>query len=157
MNTAGGIKMNKSQKNSLSALVIAILLLAFCVTIPFAWFSGTPILRLSPLVFFVLIYLVMGLSVIFLRKKQSPAEVSYDERDTIIKQKAIFASYITLWILVLIGCVLPVVLYERGVLSEMTILINMFPVVLFLMFTIVVLVYSLTVLTQYGWRNKNHE
>jgi len=149
--------MNKSQKNSLAALVIATLLLAFCVAIPFAWFSETPILRLSPLVFFVLTFVVMGLSVIFLRKKQNPAEVDYDERDTIIRQKAIFASYITLWILVLIGCVLPVVLYERGVLSEMTILVNMFPVVLFLMFTIVVLVYSLTVLTQYGWGGRDGE
>ena len=149
--------MNKSQKNSLVALIIAMLLLLFCVTIPFAWFNETLILRLSPLVFFVLTYLVMGLSIIFLRKKQNPAEVDYDERDTMIRQKAIFVSYITLWTLVLIGCIVPVVLYEHDVISEMGILINMFPVTLFLIFVIVMLVYSLTILVQYGWRGRDGE
>jgi len=72
--------MNKSQKNSMVALVITMLLLVFCVTIPFAWFNEARILKLSPLFFFVLIYLVMGLSVIFLRKKQNHTEVDYDER-----------------------------------------------------------------------------
>ena len=147
--------MNKSQKNSMVALVMIVLLLLNCVSIPFAWFNETPILKLSPLVFFALTYLVMGLSVIFLRRKQNPTEVDYDERDTIIRQKAIFVSYITLWTLVLISCTVPVALYERGVISRMSILINMLPVVLFLMFVIVILVYSLTVLIQYGWRNKS--
>ena len=147
--------MNKSQKISLVALVITMLLLVFCVTIPFAWFNETLILKPSPLVFLILAYVVMGLSIIFLRKKQKRTEVDYDERDTIIKQKAIFVSYITLWMLVLIGCTVPVALYERGIISEMAILINILPVVLFLMFVIVMFVYSLTVLIQYGWRNKN--
>ena len=154
--------MNKSQRNSLVALVITILLLVFCVTILFAWFSEAPILKLSPLILFILTYLVMGLSVIFLRRKQNPAEVDYDERDTIIKQKAIFISYITLWILVLIGCTVPVVLYERGIIPEtaisgMAMLINILPVVLFLIFVIVSFVYSLTVLIQYGWGRRNGE
>jgi len=150
--------MNKSQKNSLVALVMTILLLAFCVTIPFAWFSETLILKISPLVFFILTYLVIGCSAIFLRRKQNPAEVDYDERDAIIKQKAIFVSYIALWTLVSVACTVPVVLYEHRIIPEMAMLINMLPIVLFLIFVIVMFVYSLTVLVQYGFglgRNEN--
>ena len=142
--------MNKSQKGALFVLVMAIILFAFMATIPFAWFNEAPVVRMVPLFFFVLVWTVMGLSIIFFRRRQSPCEVDYDERDIAIKQKAIFASYITIWTLVLMGSIAPAILYEKGVLTSLTMLVNILPVAVFLVFIIVAFVYSLMVLIQYG-------
>ena len=145
--------MNKTQKGALVVLVLTIILLIFSITTPIAWFSDAPVLRIFPLVFFVLTFAVMGLSIIFLRNKQSPSEVDYDERDLAIKRKALFASYITLWILVFLACIIPFgITDQRG-----TIPVSLLPPALFLMFTIVMLIYSLTILIQYGRGGKENE
>ena len=146
--------MNNSQKVAIFVLIITIILLIFTITIPIAWSNETPVIRMSPLFFFVLAWIVMGASVVYLRKKHSACEVDYDERDIIIKQKAIFASYITLWILVLVGSTIPPLLYERGMIANLAILVYMLPVTVFLMFIIVMLVYSLAILIQYGRQEK---
>jgi hypothetical protein len=151
--------MNKSQKGALAVLIITTLLLIFSVTIPFAWFSSVALWR-SPLIFLALTLLAMMLSVIFLRRKQSPSEVDYDERDILIKQKAIFASYITLWILVFAASTIWVVIAEHGIFANPDIQkIVMFspPIVFFLMYIIVKMVYALTILIQYGWKEKGNE
>jgi uncharacterized membrane-anchored protein len=151
--------MNKTQKGAMAVLVITIVLLIFSITIPVAWFNERIALRILPLAFLALAYIAMGLSVIFLRRKQSPSEVDYDERDITIKRKAIFASYITLWILVFIACTIPPIINDwRGIapaITISTISVSVLPIALFLMFIIVMLVYSLTILVQYGWGDKN--
>ncbi len=154
--------MNKTQKCATSILVIMLLLLIFSITIPIAWFNDIPVIRQAPLILLILTYIVMGLSIIILRRKKSPSEVDYDERDAIIKQKAIFASYIALWILVFLACTVPFVIggrFKIGPSSPMTadgetLLVSLLPIVLFLMFVVVMLVYSLTILIQYGWARK---
>jgi len=145
--------MNKSQKVAVFALVMSMILLTFVITVPFAWGSK----RMFPLYFFVFAWIVFGISIIFLRKKQRQAEVESDERDITIKQKAIFASYITLWILTIIGSVIPAMLYEQQLLDSLQLLVFMLPVAVFMMLIIVLLVYSLAVLIQYGWKEKNNE
>jgi len=143
--------MNKTQEGALTVLVITILLLLFSIFIPIAWFSETPILRKLPLFLFFLNFIMMGLSIIFLRKRQSSCEVVSDERDIIIKRKAAIASHITLWILVMSACTIPFIITDqRG-----TIPVSLLPPALFLTLVIVVLVYALAVLVQYGWRGKD--
>ena len=152
--------MNKSQKGAMAVLIITVVLLLFSITIPIAWLSDTFILRISPLFFFVLTFLVMGLSVIFLRKKQSPSEVDYDERDILIKQKAIFASYITLWILVFAASITLVMIADHGIPANtdaQKIVMFSPPIVFFLIYIIVKMVYALTILIQYGRKEKTHE
>ena len=154
--------MNKTQKCATAILVITLLLLIFSITIPIAWFNNIPIIRKVPLFLLILTYVVMGLSIIILRRKKSSSEVDYDERDAIIKQKAIFVSYITLWILVFMACTVPFVIGGRyGIKPSSpmtadgeTLLVSLLPIVLFLMFVVVMLVYSLTILIQYGWAEK---
>ncbi len=149
--------MNKTQKGALAVLVTTIVLLIFSITIPIAWFNEKITLRILPLVFLALAYIAMGLSVILLRKKRL-SEVDYDERDITIKRKAIFASYITLWILVFLVCTIPLLIVDRQnitINAPQTVLANLLPIALFLMFVIVMLVYSLTILVQYGWGDKN--
>jgi len=138
--------MNKTRKGAMAVMVISILLLVFSMTIPLAWLYKVPVLKILPLVFLVLSYIAMGLSIIFFRKKQSPSEPDFDERDRIIKRKAILASYITLWILVFLGCTIPFMITDQcGIMP-----VSLLPIALFIMFIIVMLVYSLTILMQYG-------
>ena len=69
-----------------------------------------------------------------------------DERDAVIKRKAVFASYITLWILVFLACIIPFgITDQRG-----TIPVSLLPPALFLIYLITMLVYSVAVLVQYG-------
>jgi uncharacterized membrane-anchored protein len=151
--------MNKTQKGAMAVLVITIVLLIFSITIPIAWLSDMFVVRIFPLLFLALTYISMGLSIILLRRKQSPSEVDYDERDIAIKRKAIFASYITLWILVFIACTIPPIINDwRGIapaITISTISVSVLPIALFLMFIIVMLVYALTILISYGWGDKN--
>jgi hypothetical protein len=147
--------MNKSQKGALAVLIMTTVLLLFIISIPVALLSNIVILKISPLLFFVLTFLVMGLSIIFLKRKQSPSEVDYDERDIAIKQKAIFASYITLWILVAIICIVPGIMIDRTTIA--TYWPNILPIELFLLYIIVKLVYALTILVQYGRKEKTND
>ena len=138
--------MNKTQKGALAVLVIITLLLIFSITIPIAWFNDVLILRRLPLLFLFLAFVVMGLSIIFVGKKRGFCEVDSDERDAVIKRKAVFASYITLWILVFLACIIPFgITDQRG-----TIPVSLLPPALFLIYLITMLVYSVAVLVQYG-------
>jgi amino acid transporter len=147
--------MNRTQKGALAVLVITIVLLIFSITIPIAFFNEKISLRILPLAFLVLAYTTMGVSVILLRKRR-PSEVDYDERDIAIKQKAVFASYVTLWILVFLACTIPVIINDRWG-NTLTVPPSLLPIALFLMFITVMLVYALTVLVQYGRGGKENE
>jgi amino acid transporter len=139
-------EMNRTQKGAVAVLAIMTVLLIFGISVPIAWFNEMLVVRTIPLVFLGLAYLAMVLSIIFLRKKRGHREVDYDERDTAIKRKAVFASYITLWILVFLGCTIPFgVTDQKG-----TIPVSLLPAGLFVIFVIVMLVYALTILVQYG-------
>jgi hypothetical protein len=155
--------MNKTQKGAVAVFALSIVLLIFSITVPIAWFTNIPIMRQAPLFFFVLTYMLMGLLFVFLRKKQSAREVDYDERDAVIKRKAILASYITLWILVFTACTVPYVIVDfhglvpAGFTASNTLPVMVLPIVLFLMFVIVMLVYSITILIQYGRGDKGEK
>jgi hypothetical protein len=72
--------------------------------------------------------------------------------------QAILASYITLWMLVFIACTIPILITDRqGITTNapQTMLANLLPIALFVMFIIVMLVYALTILIQYGRGDKN--
>ena len=151
--------MNKTQKGAWLVLVITIVLLVFSITLPIVWFSNVSflrqinvsLLRQIPFFLFFLTFVLIGLSIIFFRKKQSPSEVDYDERDITIKRKAIVTSYVTLWLLVLIVFTVPaVIIGEHGSIPAIFLPIAPFP-----MFIIVMLVYSVAILIQYGRGGKD--
>ena len=88
----------------------------------------------------------MATSLFFLRTKQSPGEVDYDERDVAIKRKALLAAYITLYILVFLSCAAPfAVTDQKGIVP-----VSALPIALFAITIIDLFVYSLAILIQYG-------
>ena len=145
--------MNKTQKCAWCVVLLSLLYLALNIYIGVEFF----VLRRWPkgsywpsLVF----YLLIGISIIFVRKKQSPAEPNSDERDELIKKRAARISLISAWWLLLAtaNLIAALILGEAG--SIPVYLLSLINVSVFLM---ALLIYSVAILVQYGWRDKNNE
>ena len=95
--------------------------------------------------------LITGISLYFLRKKQSPNEPDSDERDNQIKQKAWIAAFISVWPLFLAASVAPQ--FWAGL--DGSVPVWSLPIVTVLVFYIVLFVYSVAVLIQYGIGEKS--
>jgi uncharacterized membrane-anchored protein len=144
--------MNRTQKEAWAVMIIStslllfILSMALVIALFLAKSEKVFPLNILPLTFLGLSFVAMGSSLIFLRRKQSPAEVDYDERDVAIKRKAALVSHITLWILIFLGCTIPFAITDqRG-----TFPVSALPIALFIISITDLLVYSLTILIQYG-------
>ncbi len=94
---------------------------------------------------------LLGLSPILFRKKRG--QVSFDERDELIQKRAMLIAYTTFWISFVSACMIPWWILETGSSIPVVVL----PVMVAGGFIIVQLVQSVTILVQYGWRNKTNE
>jgi FtsH-binding integral membrane protein len=100
--------MNKTQKEAWFGLASALLCIALCVYV----IVQLSVFKRLPGVFgkfwpFGLWCLFSVISVIFLRRKQSPAEVDSDERDRLIKHRAVVACSISVWVLLAAASAIP--------------------------------------------------
>ena len=136
--------MNRTQKGAWAVVAISITLSLLFITMVFT--TKVITMPLLPIVLTVLTLIAMGSSLVFLRRKQSPAEVNYDERDLAIKRKALLASHITLWVLVFLGCIAPLAITDQW----KTFPVGVLPIAIFILSITDMLVYSLTILIQYG-------
>jgi len=94
---------------------------------------------------------VVVASFTFLRKKQSPAEPDSDERDELIKKRAVLVSFVSVWILLIATTViLNFIVGETG-----SIPVYLFPFINLGIFITAMLVYSAAILVQYGWGGKD--
>ena len=83
---------------------------------------------------------------IVLQKKQSPAEVDSDERDELIRKKAVIVSYTSVWILFTISIL--ILWFTIGPVG--TIAVWIFPFIILEVFFIAMIIYSIAILIQYG-------
>ncbi len=144
--------MNKTQKGALCNITGFILV--FAIVSYLIVQLGIRHVPPSRTVFYVTLFacvLIPGISVYFLRKKQSPNEPDYDERDNRIKQRAWIAAFISVWPLFLAASVIP----QLFVGLDGTIPVWLLPIVTVSLSYPVLLVYSIAVLVQYGWRAKD--
>lgn len=93
------------------------------------------------------------ISIILLRKKQSPAEVDSDERDNLIKKRAVIASFVSVWVLLAAASAIP--RFVVGVKGSIPVWLLAFINLGVLL--IALLVYSVAVLVQYSWGGKDGE
>lgn len=139
--------MNKTQKGAWFNLAGALLCIAIIiwVIIEFVILRRIPegFLRDWSLIAFCLL---MVIATIFLRRKQSPAEVEVDERDNLIKHRAVIASFVSVWVLLAAVTIIPrfVVGIEGSIPVWLLAFMN-----LGVLFG-ALLVYSVAVLVQYG-------
>ena len=151
--------MNKTQKSALFSLANFLLLIIFSV-------HSTKIIRdvFSPegcpnalkivLFWAFLIFGFMILSAFLLyRKKQSSAEVESDERNDLIKKRAVLVCFISVWFLLITSYA--VLWHIVGL--DGSIPICILPFIYLGVFFAVMLVYNVTVLAQYGCKIKGEK
>jgi len=146
--------MNKTQKTAWFNLIMILfgIAIGIWVTVEVFILGRIPesAYRFWPLMVF---FLMIGASIIFIRRKQSPAEVDSDERDDLIKKRAVLASFVSVWILLYATSVIPwLTLGPEGLIP-----VWLLAVINLGVFFIVMLVYSVAILVQYGWGNKGQK
>ena len=147
--------MNKTQKVAWFNLAGTLLCFAFSIYIAVRIYvlKSLPesILERSwPIIAF---YGLVIASIILIRRKQSRAEPDSDERDELIKKRAIQISFVSVWLLlgatILIAAL---ILGETG-----SIPVYILTLIILGVFLTAMLIYSVAVLVQYGWGRKGEK
>lgn len=141
--------MNRTQKGACVGLAGALFSIAI---ISFAFFKIF-VLKKFPLRFEAFLavggfVLYVVLLILFLRQKQSLVEVEADERDKLVIRRAAIASFVSVWILLAVVSVLP----RLVVGIDGSIPVWVVPIMNLGVMFAAMLVYSVAVLVQYGWR-----
>ena len=139
--------MNKTQKGAWYSIVISLLSVALGIDVT----VEIVVMRRVPegfgLFFWVPAFLLItGTAIYFIRRKQSPAEVDSDERDEVIKKRAVLAAFVSVWIVLSALSVIPRFIVG----ADVSIPVWLLPIMNVGVFLIVFLVYSAAVLIQYG-------
>lgn len=139
--------MNRTQKSAWFGLVVP--------CFPVVWFLSVGIttqnelLMLVPIVVFLLLAPVVMFLVI--GKKQRPDEVMVDERDYIIRSKALLAGFISVFVMLVVSSILMHLAADDRGMVEVDI---MLPLTI-LIFILAIAVYSAAILIQYGRGGKD--
>ena len=139
--------MNRAQKTALSALVFLLLTCTMFVYVFFRLFvlknaPETFVGRFLPL---IILILSSGALLVWTLKRQSSGEVSADERDKLIDNKACFAAFISaLFVFPIAGVIPRLVLGENGCVPAWTL-----PLINFGAFIILTMIYFAAILVQY--------
>jgi len=102
---------------------------------------------------FLAFWLVTGIAIIFIRKKQSPTEPDSDERDELIKKRAGQISFVSVWLL--LAAVILIAALILGEAGSIPVYLRTF--INLGVFLAAMLIYSVAVLVQYGWRSKGEK
>ena len=145
--------MNSAQKIARFNLIVLLVALALSATaISVAYFIiGLPMQRALGGLGFLGICGLIGLSPILFRKKRG--EISFDERDLLIYNRASLVAYSLFWVFFTAACMVPWLVFERGARIPVVVL----PCMLAGGFVIVQLIQSIAILVQYGWGGKENE
>ena len=144
--------MNKTQKGAWFTLGVAILLIVFGAIIYAGMFApggrraGLGLVKVWS--GFILVFLAGGVA--FVHWKRKPSEVNFDERDNSVRKNAVLVAFVSLWVLLFAASIIPS--FVAG--DEGSIQVCLLPIINIGVFLIVMLVYSVAVLVQYGWGNK---
>ena len=147
--------MNKTQKGAWFTLAVAILLLVFgAITFagmfaPGSRTAGTGLVKIWGWI--ILVFLTGGVALV--HWKQRPSAVDFDERDNAIRKNAVLVAFVGLWILLFAASIVPS--FIAGDAGSMP--VCLLPIVNLGVFLIVILIYSVAILVQYGRGTKGEE
>ncbi len=77
-------------------------------------------------------------------------QIAFDERDDMIKKKAVTVAYTVFWVAFILGCIVPY--FILGPMSSIS--VGVLPSMLFCAAIIIRIVWSVAILVQYGWGGK---
>jgi len=144
--------MNKAQKCALFNLIVTVVLLALHGSAFAIIATVGPVPKILNAAGFFVAFALIGVSALLYQRKQRLSEADFDERDRLISKRALAIAYISLWAIVIAGCIASwVVIGPAGTLSIPACVL---PVLAYGVFIIIMLVHSLAVLIQYGWKGK---
>jgi membrane protease YdiL (CAAX protease family) len=145
--------MNRAQKIALFTLVMLVVALVLSlIAVGVAYFGfGLPLRRAASGFGFIGIMGFSALAPLFFRKNKQ--EVQLDERDLLIKRKAMLAAYGGFWPLFVLAAMIPwFIIGPKG-----TITVNYLPWMVFGGMFFVALVDAVVTLEEYGWREKGEK
>ena len=142
--------MNRMQKIAWFNLIVVSLALGLSVAafgIAYLIF-GLPANRAASGFAFIGILGLTGLTPVLFRKDKN--KVQFDERDTVIYRKALGLSYAIFWVLFVAAAMVPwFIIGPNG-----TITTNYLPWMVFGGMCVVMLLQSIVILSEYGWKTK---
>jgi len=147
--------MNRWQKIAWFNLIVVLtsLMISGTAVGVLAFIANLHILRALAGFGFIGLIGICGLSNLFFRKDKDKVQVSFDERDLLIQQKARTASYTAFWVLFCVAAVVPfLILGPKGVIS-----VKVLPAMIFGGIVVLVLVESIVTLAEYGRGGKENE
>jgi len=140
--------MNRTQKSAWFGLTMSMLLLVLIAV--HALVVKRPS-QFSNLLWLLPIFGLVALPIISLRRKHSQGEVDIDERDSCISKKALIAAFSSTCGLLVAACMIPAfIVGPTG-----SIPVCLLPALLYSLFLVFILGYSVAILVQYGWGGKD--
>ena len=143
--------MNKTQRRALFTLSISIVLIAFGVIIFATTFTPgdrTTGVKLVKVWMWLILAVTVG-GTAFVHFKRRASEVDNDERDICIRNNAVLVSFASFCALLFAAGIIP--WFIAG--DEGSIPACLLPIINFGVFLIVLLIYSVSILAQYNWRD----
>ena len=147
--------MNKTQKSAWFGVLSYLLTVAIIVYLGVRFF----VLKSLPQGFLgrgwpiIAVYGLVVASIVLIRRKQSPAEPDSDERDELIKKRAVQISFVSVGLLLATATLIAaLILGEAG-----SIPVYLLTLIILGVFLTAMLIYSVAVLVQYGWRSKGEK
>ncbi len=145
--------MNRQQKIAKFNLIVVLVAITLSIT-AFGiahLVAGLPIQRALGGFGFIGLIGFAGLSPLLY--KQGLGKVSFDERDVIIKKKAMLGAYTIFWALFVLAAMIP--FFILG--PDGTISVKYLPAMVFGGMFTVILVQSIVTLEEYGWKDKGEK
>ena len=144
--------MNKTQKEAIVNLICMLFNIGIVI---YLYISLFVIKRLPGgfdlfCVLIAAILLIVG-AFVYIRRKQSPAEVDSDERDGLIKKRAVMVSFVSGWILLAAASVIPRFVVGMDGMVPVWFL----PFINITVFLLAMVVYCVAVLVQYIYGGKS--
>lgn len=145
--------MNRWQKIARFTLImLGLALLLSLVAVSVAYFGfGLPLRRAVGGFGFIGVLGFAALAPVLFKKEKGKVEL--DERDLLIKKKAMLAAYSSFWVLFVLATMIPwFIIGPKG-----TITVNYLPWMVFAGMFVVTGVQAIVTLEQYGWRDKGEK
>lgn len=147
--------MNKTQKGAWFTLTVAILLIVFgaiIYSVMFAPGSRTAGVGLVKVWSCIILTLLAG-GAALIHWKRKPSEVDFDERDSAVKKNAVLVAFVSLWFLLFAASIAP----SFAVGDSGSIPVCLLPIINIGVFIIVMLIYSVAILLQYGRQGRGEK
>ena len=138
--------MNKAQKCAWFNLTLTLVIIALHSAAFFTIAMKGYLPRTLNTIGFIVVFGLIGISVVVFRRKQKFSKVEFDERDKFINKRVLVVDYFFLWAIFLAGCVV----FWRYLGPDGTVRVYALCALLYGLFLLAMIVHSVTTLFLYG-------